>query len=954
MKNLEKYQSKIKNRSLPFWSWNGRLEKEELEKQIEWMKEKRFGGFFMHARGGLTTEYLSEEWFSAIKTCTQKAEEVNMDAWAYDENGWPSGFVGMKLLEKQENLENYLLYTIGAFDESADYHYDISSNVLRKTTECIDGKEYLNIFIKTSISTVDVTDDAVVEQFIQDTHERYKEEFGEDFSEKLKGFFTDEPQYFRGATPFPHKIKQYFADEYNEDVTERLGLLFVEKEGYQDFRYKFWKACQSLFLKNYSEKVYNWCDNNGVQLTGHYVEEANMGSQMIFNAGIMPYYEFEHIPGMDWLCRRFMSVLPARQLGSVCVQLGKKDVLTETFALTGWDVTPRELKAIAEYQCMYGPNIICQHLLPYSESGERKHDYPAHFSWVNPWVDEAFDKFNEYFDRLGTLFAESSEKVNVGVLHPMRTAYFYYKKTGSAEMGEIDKEFVSFCNDLAKKGVGYHLLDETLLAKYGFVEGTKIGLKHCTYEYLIIPSVMETMDKTTEKLLREYVQNGGKILVLSNKLAYLEGKKYEYPYLKSNIAMEEIASTSPYSIKTDSETVFSVYKTSEYGDYIFVLNADFYRTANVRLDVQNKQLSRFLIEEMREEPFENEFILQPNESAVLFVTDKKEETIKQSSTVVDISAQTFTVKEISDNYMVLDFAEYSLDGETWSARYPLIGIFQELLKQRYAGKLWVRFSFEVQEKPDDIRLLYDNCNPAKLFVNGNEVFFDKRSKLDKNILEGDIVPYIQIGTNVVIQELNFYQKDIVYTALFDEKATEGLRNCLVYDTYMEDLRLAGDFGVYSKSGFVAGKAKNVLLGEDFYIGRRKNEINSWITDGYPFFAGNAVMETVLNLSHTNIRLKLGERTHYCKVRVNGVRVQEALFNNFVDIGSYACVGENVIQIELYTGNRNLFGPFHLKGSEEPLNVSPSSFEMFGSWNNFENPNFRNAYAFVKTDLVGEE
>ena len=109
MKNIEKFQSKIKYRALPFWSWNGRLEKEELEKQIDWMKEKHFGGFFMHARGGLTTEYLGEEWFSAIKACAEKAEETGMEAWAYDENGWPSGFVGMKLLEKQENLENYLL-----------------------------------------------------------------------------------------------------------------------------------------------------------------------------------------------------------------------------------------------------------------------------------------------------------------------------------------------------------------------------------------------------------------------------------------------------------------------------------------------------------------------------------------------------------------------------------------------------------------------------------------------------------------------------------------------------------------------------------------------------------------------------------------------------------------------------------------------------------------------------
>ena len=43
---------------LPFWSWNDDLEPEELERQIEWMHKNGVGGFFMHARGGLTTPYL--------------------------------------------------------------------------------------------------------------------------------------------------------------------------------------------------------------------------------------------------------------------------------------------------------------------------------------------------------------------------------------------------------------------------------------------------------------------------------------------------------------------------------------------------------------------------------------------------------------------------------------------------------------------------------------------------------------------------------------------------------------------------------------------------------------------------------------------------------------------------------------------------------------------------------
>ena len=49
-------------RPIPFWSWNDKLDPEELRRQIREMKKAGLGGFFMHARGGLQTAYLSDEW----------------------------------------------------------------------------------------------------------------------------------------------------------------------------------------------------------------------------------------------------------------------------------------------------------------------------------------------------------------------------------------------------------------------------------------------------------------------------------------------------------------------------------------------------------------------------------------------------------------------------------------------------------------------------------------------------------------------------------------------------------------------------------------------------------------------------------------------------------------------------------------------------------------------------
>ena len=61
-------------RPVPFWSWNDKLEPEELRHQIREMHKAGIGGFFMHARGGLQTVYLSDEWMECVNACLDEEE----------------------------------------------------------------------------------------------------------------------------------------------------------------------------------------------------------------------------------------------------------------------------------------------------------------------------------------------------------------------------------------------------------------------------------------------------------------------------------------------------------------------------------------------------------------------------------------------------------------------------------------------------------------------------------------------------------------------------------------------------------------------------------------------------------------------------------------------------------------------------------------------------------------
>ena len=59
--------------------------------QIEEMDKAGMGGYFMHARGGLMTEYMAPNGWT-IRAGLDEARRRGMSAWGYDENGWPSGF----------------------------------------------------------------------------------------------------------------------------------------------------------------------------------------------------------------------------------------------------------------------------------------------------------------------------------------------------------------------------------------------------------------------------------------------------------------------------------------------------------------------------------------------------------------------------------------------------------------------------------------------------------------------------------------------------------------------------------------------------------------------------------------------------------------------------------------------------------------------------------------------
>lgn len=919
-----------KYKCIPFWSWNERLDPKQLLEQIKWMDEVGIGGFFMHARSGLTTPYLGKEWFNAVKACKQEAKKRHMEAYAYDENGWPSGFVGGKLLENQNNCDTYLTIKYGPYDKKALVSYLYKGNKLKRTQS---GRDCLNVYMNISNSTVDICQKEVVKKFIKLTHEEYAKR---DKNHELKGFFTDEPQLYRWNTFYSRALPTYFKKVYKEDILDRLGLLFVELEGYRDFRYKYFKALQTLMLDSYAKQICTWCDKHSYKLTGHYVEESYLGLQIQCTCGMMPLYEYEHIPGCDWLSRNIKSnSLTGKQLGSVAAQLGKKQVLCEMFAGCGWDVTPLELKHIAEYLYVDGINLMCEHLLPYSERENRKRDYPAHFSSINPWVKKNFKEFNDYFTKLGYHLANSKEIVKVAMLHPLRSCYFNFKSTLRNEgwgIKELEEALDHALNLLDNYHIPFHLLDETILSKHGSVHNKEIKCGLCSYKYLVIPKIY-TMDKSTEKLLKDFISKGGKVLLLDQKPTYLEGEPYRYTYLKSNITLEEIKKAYPFKSEKNNNFRLSYRLDKNNKEYLYVVNLGEESDFNLNFKGYNAFKDNDQI-------VSNKIHFNKYESKILYPVNAKVKA-KQKLTPLYLK-NAYQVKTIVDNYLTIDNLAYSLDDKHYSPIFHHAGVFKTLLEKRINQDIYLKYQFKVKQLSKKCLALIEDSNTKEVFINNHKVLINKKGNF---VNEYNIRPYLKVGINEIKIKIHFYQDKQVYYVLFNKDANESLKNCLVYNTTIEPIYLKGDFGVFGT--FNKGNGNNVILGDQFYLDKPKTYINSLIKDGYPFYHGDISLTQTINVTNPNKELIIKERFQLIDLYINKKFVKRLMFDYKVDVSKYLKKGNNTIDLVLTVSNRNTYGPFHSL-NEEPLMVGPETFEKSASWNNTHNKAYLKRYSFIKT------
>jgi len=997
-KSLENPSSEY--RGHPFWSWNDKLDPDMLRWQIREMKRVGLGGYFMHARGGLITEYLSDEWFECIKACVDEGKKIGMESWSYDENGWPSGFGGgivsgmgdryhVRWLVcnpyEGKKIEGKILGFYGISEKECRF---LGTKIREAKTSAKRGETIYYVAHEKNVNYVDILNPKVVKEFIKCTYEAYAEKLGGDFGgETMPGFFTDEPQFSRSKTPWSYILPEEFLATNGYEIHEKLPLLFLEKEGYEKFRFDFWRVVSRLYTESFGKQIYDWCEAHNCKFTGHAMMEDNLHAQMQCTAGVMPLYQYMHNPGMDWLGRSIAHPLIPKQVGSAAKQLGKKLVLSETYACCGWDISFEEMKWIAEWQYVNGINWMCQHLEGYSIRGLRKRDYPPCMFYQSPWWDD-YKKFNDYFARLGKLIAESDEAADVLLLHPMHTGYIAYNGGGNPMLAKYDSALVQALQILSGNHIGYHLGDEVIMKNHAAVEGNALRVGLCRYHTVILPSML-TLDASTFELLREFDANGGMILALGEKPCRIDGEYSEE--LCAFMADVETLPANDNELLTAALTERGLKKLT-----VSNRNGEI-KCIHCRVNLlPDGKKAYFFANQDREHAYDAKIILDSDDETVklaledmsvlatdavnldgktvlylhfepmqshliLAGSDLPAITEKQKPAFVLPLSRKWRIARCDDNALTLDTCQYILgDGEEYSEPCNILDVMEKLLAARANDTLKLRFTFEVAEDTrlsamKSFRLVSEFTDEFTIRVNGNALTYDGTSWwTDKSFKAYDIKKFVKPGLNEIIIDGAFAQREKVYQVLFGKNVLETERNKLTYDTELESLYLVGDFGVSSESGFTEGDRRAVFTDGGFVITNRPDTIigGNIVEQGYPFFAGRMLM-----VQDVKIKKSWGKRISVeipkpyaalANLYVNGKFVKSLLWSEYrADITDYVESGEVAeIGFEVVIGNRNLMGPHH-NPQGESYGISPYSFSPHG---NYSPSSWRERYCFVKAGM----
>lgn len=931
-------------RPAPLWVWAEEMDLARMREQLASFRAQGIGGAFVHPRAGLMTEYLSPRWFELWGQSLAEAKQLGLELHIYDENSYPSGFAGglvpardpetvgrvvnVQAVPRDERVNWVDANLVAVYAYKGKFEEVRRLKTFERASEDEAGLIVARIEkmqpgpFQANFPYVDLTLPRTTQLFLEETHERYKKHFAADFGGAIRMAFADEPEAPRRGNGVPLNMRTLaeFRKRYGYDLADHLPSLYWPTGDWRRVRFDYWELIHDLLEESYFRAMYEWCDQNKLEFSGHWWE--HMWPEPFITPADGSMYAYQHVPGIDILWTPQLRatgqqadlLFVVKQVASVARQMGRKRVLSEAYGGNGWDATPEYFKLAGDWQMVHGVNFINPHFAPTTIYGARKRDWPQHFGEWNAWWPY-YRQHADHTARVALAVTAGEARPRVLVMIPSTTGFLMAEPGNREPLRQLKKSYENLVQTLAGAQVDFDLGEEYIVSWYGRRDGEQFRVGLSAYDVVVWPAEMENVRSGVVKALADFPN----VLALGEGVKFVDGRaaKDPLPKFQKVSGLEELLKRLPARrIQLDNPARGAIGFAERFldgGARLLLLTNSGAELYEANAMAEGKTLSvwntftgqREPLAFTREGPNVKFRVSLPPAGSLLVEVDGPAlpaPARQRARTARPVPVKTWKTTAEGPNVLALDYVRVKAGGvdlggmHTTAAADALYRAYgwpsnpwdRTIMFRRNTldtapaaiGGFEAEYEFEVKDEAavKCLELVVEQARMYQVKVNGQEVEFDAaRSWMDRHFLRAPIAA--KQGRNVIS----------LSAAAFDVRME------------LESVFLLGEFSVAeAPAGFALAAPRPMALG-------------AWHTQGRSFYSQGAISEAEVKTAAGILRVELPSwQGSAAEVLVDGKSAGVVLWRPHA-IETPVTAGNHKITVRVLGTPWNLFGPFHYKG-----------------------------------------
>ena len=582
----------------PFWFWNGKLESQEIDRQIRQMVEHGVYGAYVHNREGLQTPYLSEEWWQAVGLALASARQNGFSLCMVDDFEWPSGEARdywlpgsnksrvvaanadfrMRRLRPVESMVRGPGRVELALPEGAALAVfarrlgpdRVDGSSLRELAfepqaksvfwEVPAGDFTVIVYILEPTSTmdgctVDVMNPEAVGKFIELYYEEFLRRYGKYFGNTMPATFADHEGSYGGKLAWTPRLFETFQQRKGYDLKPFLPALHLDIGGKSEkVRCDYLDVVSELYSNSFFRQVSDWCRKHKLEYSGHVWEET-----LFFGP---PYQgDFYRIlrsmanPGCDSLAEWGRQSVWLKEVSSIADFEGRR-MICENQGVQGQDsyLCPERMRRVSNSLGAWNVGEFIPHAFDYDLC---RINFPPDWFRSQPFLPH-FRAYADQMRRISFMNCNSHHVADILLYYPQvsiwgqsapsfrtdRPNEIMANSTWSEDAVATNSTYAQLKLRLSETRQDYKIADDSYLSESRLEDGA-LGISNSQFRTLVLPP-MSTMRRRSAERVAEFYRGGGTVIAVGR-----------LPHISVEDGADDVTLKSMWDSLFDSEPTFA-------------------------------------------------------------------------------------------------------------------------------------------------------------------------------------------------------------------------------------------------------------------------------------------------------------------------------------------------------------------------------------------------------------